>query len=515
MSSPLQLLELRGSIVVAGLVLIFVTAFTFRTILLDKRCSLDAPRWGDHLGSKARQRTLLTSSKSIYLDNYHKFKDALGFRIQSDGEEKLVISPRYLDELRRLPHSVLSFEDAHSESPVTKYTDTPPPKFFHIVPHVTKARLTPALTRVMPILSAEANRVIPLEMGRCREWTAMNIHQRVMRIIAVLAGRVFIGPELCHDERYIDAAVNYTIEFGKASQDIEGLTPWMRPFYAKRLKSVMALRRREESFVDFMALVIRDRRRTSSKGEKTADDMLAWLLEQAARDGSPIDVRHIARTQLALFAVAFHTTGLTATNVFFDLAAEPRYIQPLRDQMSQALREEESDDIQSSRRLQGLIKLDSFIKESLRFRPLSIATFQRRVLKPTTLSDGQYIPKGTIIEMPTHAMTRDTDHFTNPETFEPWRFAEVRDGEKGRNQFASVSGMLGTFGFGPHACPGRFFAAAVLKIVIAGVLVRYDVQMPIAEGGRRQERYKNVEFSLMSSPDTSKEILVRWIEESC
>ncbi|KAK1499410.1 ent-kaurene oxidase [Colletotrichum cuscutae] len=44
------------------------------------------------------------------------------------------------------------------------------------------------------------------------------------------------------------------------------------------------------------------------------------------------------------------------------------------------------------------------------------------------------------------------------------------------------------FGFGRHACPGRFFAATEIKMLIARLLLEYDIRMP--EGV--MERYKNI-----------------------
>jgi len=53
------------------------------------------------------------------------------------------------------------------------------------------------------------------------------------------------------------------------------------------------------------------------------------------------------------------------------------------------------------------------------------------------------------------------------------------------------------FGLGRHACAGRFFAATVLKIVIATVLLRYDVTLPDGVA----ERPKNKVFSGVIVPD--------------
>lgn len=61
--------------------------------------------------------------------------------------------------------------------------------------------------------------------------------------------------------------------------------------------------------------------------------------------------------------------------------------------------------------------MDSFMKESLRLHPLTFATFEHRALQAFTLSNDQYIPKGTILEIPSDATSRDADIFPDPDTF--------------------------------------------------------------------------------------------------
>ena len=38
------------------------------------------------------------------------------------------------------------------------------------------------------------------------------------------------------------------------------------------------------------------------------------------------------------------------------------------------------------------------------------------------------------------------------------------------------------FGFGPHSCPGRFFAVYEIKIVLAHILQNYDFKLKDASG---------------------------------
>jgi cytochrome P450 len=39
-----------------------------------------------------------------------------------------------------------------------------------------------------------------------------------------------------------------------------------------------------------------------------------------------------------------------------------------------------------------------------------------------------------------------------------------------------------TFGHGTHACPGRFFASAEIKAIMAHLLQHYDIKMPEGRG---------------------------------
>jgi cytochrome P450 len=46
------------------------------------------------------------------------------------------------------------------------------------------------------------------------------------------------------------------------------------------------------------------------------------------------------------------------------------------------------------------------------------------------------------------------------------------------------------FGYGRHACPGRFFAANEIKMMVANFVLAYDMRHP--EGVT--ERYPNLSF---------------------
>ncbi|KAK2061272.1 cytochrome P450, partial [Colletotrichum caudatum] len=172
-----------------------------------------------------------------------------------------------------------------------------------------------------------------------------------------------------------------------------------------------------------------------------------------------------------------------------ELCRDERYLEAQGDSMSRAL--------------QNMKKLDSFLKETMRLSPISEATFQRKVLKSMKPPNGQTIPEGMSNEIPSGGVNCDPERFPDPETFDALRFYKVREAKAHaasgtqaadvvmQSQFVSVGTTHLTFGYGKHACPGRFFAVSEIKIIMARLLCHYDVRLP--DGAT--ERYKNVAFS--------------------
>jgi len=168
----------------------------------------------------------------------------------------------------------------------------------------------------------------------------------------------------------------------------------------------------------------------------------------------------------------------------------------LRDEIRTVLAEHGG--VMSTPALQAMKKVDSLLKETLRFHPLSAGSFERKVLRTFTLSSGQVIPAGTVIEVPVHAIAHDPGVFPNPDQFDGLRFYKLRqeareNGEveaAAQNQFVSVSQSSLTFGYGRHACPGRFLAANEIKMIVAMALLMYDITL--VDGA--EKRYPNLEF---------------------
>src|SRR6478735_10056662 len=96
-------------------------------------------------------------------------------------------------------------------------------------------------------------------MPPCDDWTEVNIHHALLRIVGMVSGRMFIGPELCRSEQYLDAAINYTMEVMGAQRAVQNMRPWLRPFRAQSLPEVKKLYQRIAEAEAFLEPVVKTR----------------------------------------------------------------------------------------------------------------------------------------------------------------------------------------------------------------------------------------------------------------
>lgn len=77
-----------------------------------------------------------------------------------------------------------------------------------------------------------------------------------------------------------------------------------------------------------------------------------------------------------------------------------------------------------------------------------------------TLSDGTYLPKGTLLMAPTLAISADPEVYPEAGRFDGLRFYKMRKqsaADDHKFQLTSTSKTMLHFGTGRHACPGRWY----------------------------------------------------------
>lgn len=183
----------------------------------------------------------------------------------------------------------------------------------------------------------------------------------------------------------------------------------------------------------------------------------------------------------------------------YHLCIHPEYIADIRTEASEALASE------GGQWTYGVVKklhlLDSFLKESLRLfapegskysqtkftrnkkltsvpphRPVAIT---RMATSSITLSDGTHIPRGTSIAVAGEAMALDPAFYRDPSTFDGRRFLKA-DGKplSPEREFHGIEPGNAMWGAGRLTCPGRHYASALSKMIIANLVLKYDISFP-------------------------------------
>jgi len=203
--------------------------------------------------------------------------------------------------------------------------------------------------------------------------------------------------------------------------------------------------------------------------------MLSWLIDVAPKN--ELQIPSVALRVLVVNFAAIHTSTMTFSHVLYHLAASPEYQAELREEVDKVVDEHGW----SKESLAKMIKVDSFVKETARYQGLGSVSLTRKAMKDYTFSDGTFIPKGTLVSTAARAAHFDEENYDDPDSFDPWRFANMEKAEGAetlRNQFVNTHPEFLTFGLGKHACPGRFFASTELKSLLANFVYTYDMKMP-------------------------------------
>ena len=228
------------------------------------------------------------------------------------------------------------------------------------------------------------------------------------------------------------------------------------------------------------------------------NDFITWTVHASKTMGDSNDrtAEMIWTRLIAVGFVSLHTTAFTMTNVLLDLAASPPergYIEGIREEAERILAEEGGHWTKAG--LAKMIRTDSAIRESMRVSGILSFGPSRQVVaeEGLTMPDGSHLRKGANVGIASYFVRHDEKHFKNADQYDAFRFSREREEtngptEKGRAEvlknknlsLVTTSETFLQFGYGRHSCPGRFFAAAELKLIVAHMVMNYDIK-PLVE----------------------------------
>ncbi len=194
----------------------------------------------------------------------------------------------------------------------------------------------------------------------------------------------------------------------------------------------------------------------------TRDDLLSIMVADQTMDDDLI------RDQLLTMLIAGHDTSTALLSwALYLLGQHPAVLRRAQQEVHRELAGHGQDQAPTREQLSRLALLTQVINEALRLYP-PIHTGNRRA--GADLQFGQYyIPAGTRITFSIYLMHRHPMYWPRPHSFEPERFASS-------NRAHTAPYTFLPFGGGPRNCIGSGFAMLEARIVLAYILLHFELE---------------------------------------
>ncbi|KAJ5810978.1 Ent-kaurene oxidase [Penicillium robsamsonii] len=446
---------------------------------------------------RASLRTI-SGIRQMLDEGYEKYsKNGKAFILPTIAEAPwVVLPPSSMRELLSKTDAELDPDIIHAEQLQHYYTQGPLGWHAVQVPiqfDLVRRQLSRQLPLVIPIMAEEVDRSFRQYWGTQRSPLEVNVFETCTQIVKRVANRVFAGPDICQNEDFLLHSRRYSEGVARAGIIIRLLPRWLRWLLAPLI--TYPNRKHYKICLDIALPVVKDRLQKTLAADptwKAPVDGLQWLLEDCVKcdDAREINPSLIVQRLLMLNFVAIETMAMSMTHTVIDLYSAPdcaSFVAGLREELDRVWHEESQQQPQpqagqwTKAGLDRLIRVDSTIRESMRVSDLSYIAVPRMVAHPAGLDFQQaggllHIPQGVRVCVPSHAIQRDPYCYSDPFIFNPFRFSDTDQVAAGRKapSIATTTDTFLAFGHGRHACPGRFFAAQTIKLMLAYLVQHYE-----------------------------------------
>ncbi|EXJ73202.1 uncharacterized protein A1O5_02962 [Cladophialophora psammophila CBS 110553] len=465
---------------------------------------------------RARFRSTVNYKQSIHqaYDLYSK-KNQSCIIGKLNGDE-IVLPVSSINWIINQPESVLSADEPHKDVLQTDYTFVHPVVVDKPLHHETiRSELTRQLGALtMDIMDELGSAFDDIWGTNTTEWREICPFETLKLIIARTSNRVFVGLPLCRNKALLEHGIGFATAVPIASSLLKLFPDFLRP-----LAAVLIARPNRYHTKCFSRLVRPEIERRQKLlegqngdlekklGDPEPNDFLQWSIRRAQESPYPAerDPDIIAERLLAVNFAAIHTSTFSITNVIFDLVASnpsKKYLEQIREEASSIIAADNG--VWTKSGLAKMYKTDSTLRESSRLGSFLGAGLMRQVVAPdgVTAPNGTFCPYGSCVAVPTSGVHNDPEHYPDAATYNPFRFSVERESStaespetendksnaniteeyirKANLSFVSTSPTYHPFGHGRHACPGRFFAANELKLLLAYIVLNYEFE-PLTE----------------------------------
>ncbi|KAK5653359.1 hypothetical protein OQA88_9051 [Cercophora sp. LCS_1] len=466
---------------------------------------------GGVIGNIRNWATYLTHFNSWVEEGYAKYtKHDRAYVIPSapSRPQEIVIPQSQAAWLLEFPDRLVSAKAAHADVLYNDY------QLLGIDDHLSITSVHRHLPRnlvgLLPGIQDEVHESIDAALGLDTEnWKTVNIWEAWLAIVPRVTNRMVVGEEYCKNKAFLDLQVKFADTLVTNSFILN-----MFPKVVLRLVAPLVVisnwRIWRKSFGIIGPLIeqrLRDMERKAAGDEEyeawePEECLLTWMIRQAQADGcaDKVDASLLSKSILPVEFAAIHTTVITGHNLLLDLlAADPELgcLNVIRSEADRVFAEQPAG-YWTKDGLSRLHRTDSCIRESMRVSHFAKALTHRKVVAKegiTNTKEGWHIPYGSFLMLDLAGTHHDADIYPEPNKYDPWRFSRVKEEFDARPEeeksieealkikrlgMSTTSDTFLPFSHGRHACPGRFFVAHELKMILTYLVRNYEIK-PIKE----------------------------------
>jgi hypothetical protein len=516
---------LNPMVLVGGPLMLALVVYSLYQRWLNSRALNHIPTHEFPDGANSRVR-YIEELKELLESGYRKYnKSGRAFKVPIpiggySVKYRVVLPKDHLEEMKHLSNNIFSWALASGVIFAQDYTGAPnrgpwSGKALRVGIHQNLCDITNQLDRKV---DQYFERHLPKEP---HSLASINFMQFFVPAIASVTNSLLVGEKLAADSEWIRQTCDFAVNRYKSADDVRAWPPYLAAVIAPLIPSVRRLRHsrayvKKQLTPMYEELKVRESLGTNDKAKYRKGIFgYEWLWGGAPND---VTLEDFSDTMMRTLIASIHTTAKTISIALIDMLSQPQYLEELRDEAMHAIMPDGMINIDS------LFKMDCFLKESQRLTPVflcklavaclaylkqannkAIVTMNRIVTQEYIFKvSGVRLPIGSMTTAATAAIATDTDTFgADSNSFDGHRFTRLRE-DKGPGASAFKMGMatedsLG-FGLGSQACPGRFFAVNQMKLMLAKILTRWDLQLEKNGidyvGGR--PKYEYYDFSVVA-----------------
>lgn len=202
----------------------------------------------------------------------------------------LVILPiSTLDEFRNLPEDKVSFHKVVQDMFLVKHTGIG--DFRPELLRTIQSDLPRHISSTTDGLQDEIRYAFDKEFGDCKEWTSFSAYSKMLRIVALLSGRVFVGRPLSREEEWIHSSINYTVDCVGARDAARRYPSLIRGLVAGYLPEIKRVHKYQTRGGELLKPIL-DAQLAKHGNEKIESDVtgdeqgtfISWLLKHTTED---------------------------------------------------------------------------------------------------------------------------------------------------------------------------------------------------------------------------------------